>query len=407
MTAATETAVAPIAWQARATLALCFAAALAEGYDITSMGVAAPHLAPLLRLSHAQLGPVFSASILGLFVGALAVGRLADRVGRKWTLAGSMAVFGVFSAATALAWDFNSLVAIRLAAGLGLGGAFPNLVALAAEVSSERRRTMLTTMVSAGMPFGGALASEAAASLDWKWIFWIGGAAPLLLATVMASALAESPQFSAVRAARRTGASARAGFLFALTGERRTLATACLWTATFSALMCLYVLLNWLPILLGEKGLSKHDASVVAALFNLGGGLGVLALAALMERERRSFVVVVWYAGLIVSLVLLALVGPALAAAGFTAFVAGGFASSASILLYGLAPNYYPTAIRGTGVGATVAVGRLGAVTGPLLAAGLLTAGVGQTGVLLALAPMALVAGAACLALLRAQTAAP
>jgi AAHS family 3-hydroxyphenylpropionic acid transporter len=408
MTTLSETASAPavadtFGWRAKVTLALCFGVALGEGFDITSMGVAAPHLGPALHLSRAQLGPVFSASVVGLFVGALVVGRLADRVGRKWTLIGSIAVFALFSAATALARGFDDILVIRLAAGLGLGGAFPNMIAMAAEVSSERRRAMLTTIVSAGMPFGGALSSLVAAGLDWRGIFYVGGAAPALLAVAMAATLSESPAF--VRA-RKATPNARAGFLFALTGEGRTLTTLCLWAATFCALMALYQLLNWLPILLGEKGISKHDASLISVVFNVGGGLGVIALATLMERASRSFIVVAWYAGLVISLVLLALVGPQLAAASFVAFFAGVFASSVAILLYGLAPNYYPTAIRATGVGATVAVGRLGGILGPLVAAGLLTGGVGQAGVLMALVPLALIAGGASLALLRLPSAA-
>ncbi len=391
-------------WRIRVTLALCFAAALSEGFDITSMGVAAPHLAPVMHLTRAQLGPVFSASIFGLFIGALAVGRLADRVGRKWTLVGSLAVFGVFSAATVLATGFNDLVAIRVAAGLGLGGAMPNMIAMAAEVSSERRRTMVTTIVAAGMPFGGMLSSGVAAGLDWRWIFYLGGGAPLLLAAIMAPGLDESPDFVRTRGSEPDAAKAHAGFIWALTDERRMLTTVFLWVASFCGLMCLYTLLNWLPTLLGDKGVSKHDASLAAVLFNLGGGLGVIALAMLVELARRGLVIVLWYASLIVSLILLAEVGPQMAAVGTIAFMAGGFASSLAILLYGLAPNYYPTVIRATGVGATVAVGRLGAIGGPLIAAALLAAGVGQTGVLLALAPMAILAGAACVTLLGRPT---
>lgn len=392
-------------WRTRITLVLCFAAALTEGYDITSMGVAAPHLGPLLHLTRAQLGPVFSASIVGLFVGALVVGRLADCVGRKWTLVGSLAVFGVFSAATVLASGFSDLVAIRVAAGLGLGGAMPNMIAMASEVSSARRRTMVTTIVAAGMPFGGMLSSAVAAGLDWRWIFYLGGAGPLLLAATMAPGLDESPEFVRTRRKEPHGIKVRVGFIWALTREGRTLTTVFLWVASFCGLMCLYTLLNWLPTLLGDKGVSKHDASVAAVLFNLGGGLGVIALAVLVEQARRRLVVFLWYASLILSLILLAAVGPQLAAVGTISFIAGGFSASLSILLYGLAPNYYPTTIRATGVGSAVAVGRLGAVVGPLFASSMLNAGVGQAGVLLSLAPTAIVAGAACLALLGRPTA--
>ena len=86
-----------------ATLILCFLAALAEGFDIQSMGVAAPHLAPALGLTRAQLGPVFSASLIGLLLGAVIVGRLSDRFGRKWTLILSLVSYGVFSGASDVA----------------------------------------------------------------------------------------------------------------------------------------------------------------------------------------------------------------------------------------------------------------------------------------------------------------
>ena len=125
------------------TLGLCFLAALAEGFDVQSMGVAAPRMAPTLALTRDQLGPVFSASIVGLLVGAVLIGRLADRVGRRWTLIGSLVVLGVFSWVTVWAWDLRSLLVIRLLAGLGLGGAMPNLIALSAESVGEARRPLI------------------------------------------------------------------------------------------------------------------------------------------------------------------------------------------------------------------------------------------------------------------------
>ena len=176
------------------TLALCWLAGMTEGYDIQSMGVAAPGLAPALHLGREQLGPVFSASLFGLLIGALACGRLADQFGRKWVLIGSMAVFGVFSALTALAWDGNSLMIIRVLAGLGLGGAMPNVIALSAEAVADERRARMVTLVTVGYPVGGALSSVVAAALGWRDIFWIGGATPLLIAPLMITALPEFAQ---------------------------------------------------------------------------------------------------------------------------------------------------------------------------------------------------------------------
>jgi AAHS family 3-hydroxyphenylpropionic acid transporter len=164
-------------------------------------------------------------------------------------------------------------------------------------------------------------------------------------------------------------------------------------------LLSLYVLLNWLPTLLGDRGLAKPAASLVLLLFNLGAALGVLILAGLLERRGRLWTLGIWYLGLAGALVALALIGPGFLVSGAAGFAAGFFVSSAPLPLYGLAPGYYGVLIRGAGVGVSVAVGRLGAIVGPVLAAGLLAWGAGPTGVLLALLPIAVVAGASTMAL--------
>ena len=112
------------------TLALCFVAVICEGLDIQSMGLAAPRMGPALHLARDQLGPLFSASIVGLLIGAVLFGRVADRIGRKLTLTLCLVIFGVFSLATAQVRGFDLLLSVRVATGLGLGGALPNLLAL-------------------------------------------------------------------------------------------------------------------------------------------------------------------------------------------------------------------------------------------------------------------------------------
>lgn len=382
------------------TLALCFAAALCEGFDIQSMGLAAPRLAPALQLTPAQLGPVFSISIVGLLIGAILIGRLADRVGRRWTLIASLAVFGGFSLATAWAWDYQSLLIIRLCAGLGLGGAMPNLIALCAETVSEQNRGRVVTIATAGMPFGGAVAGMVATASGWREIFLVGGLAPLGLAALMLVFLPESARFQAARREAPT----RTDLIWALFGEGRAVTTVILWLSSFATLLTLYLLLNWLPTLLGAKGLSKPEASLVSVLFNIGGGSATVLLAALLARGRRALTMSLWFAGLALSLVALATAPPGLLAMGAAGSAVGAFASGASLMLYGLAPGFYGVAIRGAGTGSAVAVGRGGAVVGPLMAAALLTAGAGATGVLLSLLPLVAISAGTALLLLKRPT---
>ena len=380
------------------TLALCFLAVMCEGFDIQGVGLAAPRMGPALGIGRDRLGPLFSASIVGLLIGAVVFGRIADRWGRKRVLVGCLIVFGLFSLATALVGRYEALLTVRLLAGLGLGGALPNLLALCAEAVTPERRAKLVTRITCGLPFGGGVAGIVAASLDWRALFYVGGFVPLILAPAIWLALPESRDFLAARQ-DSAAASARRGFLWALFGGGRAPATLLLWTASFASLLSLYVLLNWLPTLLGDKGLTKPAASLVSLLFNLGAGVGILILADLLERRRRRWTVGLWYLGLAGSLVALALVGPGFANAGVAGFAAGFFVSSVPLPLYGLAPGYDDVLIRGAGVGASVAVGRLGAIFGPLLAAALLAQGMGATGVMLALLPMAVIAGGATMVL--------
>lgn len=382
------------------TLPLCFLAALTEGFDIQSMGVAAPQLAPALAIGRDQLGPVFSSSVLGLLIGAVLLGRVADRIGRKRTLIFSLAVYGVFSALTSFAWDFSSLLAIRLIAGLGLGGAMPNFIALSAEAVADRRRVRVVTLLAAGMPLGAAIAGMIAAGSEWRNIFYAGGAAPLVLALTMAFHLPESRGFVLAKQSATMTEPRAADFVGVLFGARRATTTLLLWLAFFAALLVLYLLLNWLPILLTARGLSRSGANLASVLFNLAGALGTLTLAALFESERRSRTIVIWYAAIGAALIALAFADGGMTSALTTSFAAGFFVSSAPLALYGMAPEFFPIISRATGVGASVAVGRLGAILGPLLAAALLSAGLGVRGVLLALLPLAGLAAIATLALL-------
>lgn len=146
-----------------------------------------------------QMGWIFSAGILGLLPGALVGGMLADRYGRKRILIGSVALFGLFSLATAIAWDFPSLVFARLMTGVGLGAALPNLIALTSEAAGPRFRGTAVSLMYCGVPIGAALAATlgfAGANLAWQTVFWVGGVVPLILVPLLMRWLPESTVFA-------------------------------------------------------------------------------------------------------------------------------------------------------------------------------------------------------------------
>ncbi|KVH07249.1 MFS transporter [Burkholderia anthina] len=382
------------------TLALCFAIALLEGLDLQSVGVAAPRMAREFGLSVSQMGIAFSAGTFGLLPGAMLGGRLADRIGRKRVLIASVVLFGLLSIATAQVSTFAMLVVVRVLTGIGLGGAMPNLIALSSEAVEPRSRSSAVATMYCGIPFGGVIASLIgvllAGDTEWRHIFYVGGVGPLLLVPLLVWCLPESRAYLDVAGTQ----AARTSVARTLFGDGRTTSTVALWVSYFCTLIVLYFLLNWLPSLMASRGLDRAHVGLVQIAFNVGAGLGALGIGAALDRMRASRVVGGMYVGIVLSLAALA-AAPGFASLAAAAFAAGMFVVGGQSVLYALAAMYYPTAMRGTGVGSAVAVGRLGSVVGPLAAATLLAAGRSAPVVIGASIPVTLVAAVAALVLIR------
>ena len=400
---ATSTSRAPAVPSAGLTLALCFCAAIIEGIDLQSMGIAASGIASEFHLTREALGAVLTASPLGLFFGAFLGGRSADFWGRRTALILSMVVFGAFQLATAWAPGYPGLIAIRFLCGLGLGGALPNLIALTAEASGGRNNILNVVITAAGMPAGGAVAAligfSAGPTGDWRTVFFVGGIAPLVLAPIMVRSLPESALFQRSRSAARS-AQQRLGILYTLFERARVRQTALLWIAFFCTALMLHLLLNWMPSLMVAKGFSKPQSFLIQIIFNLSSACGAVALGWRMQRRHSRALLVMCYAGLAASLLVVASLGHDLMLVAVTCAVLGACLIGAQFVLYGLAPAYYQTITRGTGTGASVAVGRLGSATGPYLAGQLLGAGASATQVLQSLLPLTGVAAIAALLLM-------
>jgi AAHS family 3-hydroxyphenylpropionic acid transporter len=317
-------------------------------------------------------------------------GRLADRFGRKRALIIAVAVFGLFSLTTAWASSFQMLVLTRLLTGVGLGGALPNLIALAAENAPDGRRNLAVSIMYCGMPFGGGLASLliGVGGDAWRSVFYIGGLTPIIVIPVLIFALPDSYQFTEQKAA-----TSKVGVFEALFGEARLPLTLALWAAFFSGLLILYLLLNWLPSMLVSRGLTRSQASLVQAVFNLVGVFGAASVGALMDGPARRWAVGAIFICMGTSLWLLG----TLPITFEVALICGGLVGAATLgsqsVFYNLAPSFYPTVVRGTGLGVAVAAGRLGSVAGPLLAASLVGSGHSAGDVLLALLPLVAISG--------------
>lgn len=425
------------------TVALCFAVMVVEGFDIQAMGVAAPALGPELKLSREVLGQALSASNIGLVIGAIAGGWLADVFGRKPVLIAAVATFGVFTLMTMQANSFEMLFAARLLTGLGFGGALPNVMAVAADVAVERKRGSTAAMMFCGMPVGGsfvALLSWLGYQGEWRPLFLIGGIIPLLLVPVLVFAMKETQKpergaFSAKAApwlvavpvgamfwllldqlGRMPGAGSIGGVIApwlggvlgllaaymivhraTLFGGGRATASLVLWVIFFPTLLVVYLALNWLPTLVAAKGF-KADASLASVLFNVFSVVGALILGPLVDRFGLRWPITLGF---------LALVGVLIGLAQATDYVAvmalsgalGFFVLGCNYAVYGAAASYYPAEMRGRGSGAAIAWGRLGSVAGPLIGGYLLQGGSAPAEVVYAMAPFGFLAAAGVFAL--------
>lgn len=373
------------------TVLICFLIAVIEGIDIQAAGVAAAGIKEYFSLNASQLGLFFSAGILGLLPGALIGGRYADRIGRKKVLIASVTIFAFFTLCTVWVNSFYSLLLVRFLAGAGLGAAMPNLIALASESVSVKNRGRAVGLMYCGMPVGAIIVSLLAAQLassdmasSWKTIFYVGGLVPLIVVPLMIKFLPESREFlKAQKEAKSTDKALSYKDLFSREYAPRTLL---LWVSYFFTLMVVYIMLSWLPSLFTELGFTRKDGSMAMVYFQIGAAIGTVTLGMLIDHWNKAYVIILMYVGILIGL--FSLNGTSTLNMMFVAAaIMGTFTIGGQGVLYAFGSFVYPTHLRGQGVGAASAVGRIGAMLGPAIAGQLLAMGSGAAGVVSAAIP--------------------
>lgn len=380
------------------TLCLCFCVALLEGFDIQSMGVAGPFVRKEFGLSPKELGLIFSAATLGMLPGAIIAGRLADKYGRKLILLVSVLVFGLMSLATAYCTDLTSFAIVRFLTGLGMGGALPLMIAIASESVPKAWNGTAVSVMYAGVPVGAAITALMASSFadpsHWRHIFYLGGIAPIAILPILALFIKETSHAKDVM----IEVAEKISFKNTLFGEGRWLATLQLWVSFFCTLIVLYFILNWLPILVTDNGLSRPQVGQVQLFYQVGAAIGVLTLGWLLDKVNIKWVAIAMYAGILSGLGALAIAGTATTMM-LSAALCGFFLTGGQSVLYAMAALVYPANIRGTGVGSAVAAGRVGAFVGPMLAGMIMAMSSGSSTVIMASIPVIIVGTIATLGL--------
>lgn len=366
------------------TVFLCFWVAFFEGFDLQAPGIAAKGIAETFALDQVQLGYVFSLGVFGMLFGAFLGGRVADYLGQKKVLILSILVFGIFMSITAIAPNTEILYMARFLTGLGLGAAMPTMISVVGDEATEQNRGKLNSLMYCGLPVGAIFVAGLAVffkDIAWQTLFLIGGLTPLILIPFMMVILKDKKKVNV--ATDQADVPKMAEVLFA---EQRYKYTLPLWVSFFFTLMINYILISWLPNLLMAQGLEKQQAFMIMLLFQVGAVIGTLGLGYLLDRLKLWQMACIIYIGLLLAVVIL-FTTHSIAMLVFAGIIGGIFSTGGQSILYGISPIFYSGQGKVTGVGSAISLGRLGAMTGPLLTGKILALGLGTTGILIASAP--------------------
>ena len=369
---------------------------LADGLDSGAIGFIAPSLLQDWGIDKPALKPVLSGSLVGMAIGALVAGPLADRFGRKWVVIASTVLFGLFTVISGFATNTTELAIYRFITGLGLGAAMPNIATLVAEyMPANRRATMVNLMFCAfplGITLGGLLAAKIIPAAGWEHMLMYCGVFPLVLAAVLLFALPESIQFLLTRgrqaSAQKIVSSIDNSIDFSKTelvlpelkGNNNAgvaliiskpyyLSTAMLWLCCFMSLLVFYLLTSWMPVLLKQAGFSTEQYSLIAAIFPFGGVFGTAIIGWAMDKFQANKALMVVYFISAILMVITGLFASDIILFGVIIFLAGAGLVGAQSSLPALTALFYPVQGRAAGVSWMHGIGRMGAIVGAIFGA--------------------------------------
>jgi AAHS family benzoate transporter-like MFS transporter len=372
---------------------LCFAIMTLDGYDLMVYGAIAPALIDYQAwdLSAYQVGLIGSYTTFGMLVGALSVGALSDVLGRRRVLLISTLWFSLATAVTALAPSPEIFGLFRFLAGVGLGGVMPTAIAHTVEYAPPGRKQFYNAMMFVGYSAGGVLASVAdlvlLSATGFRTLLWIGAAPALILLPLLYFRLPESVSYLTRRGrtdeaeqlireygldqndttpTAATSRQKRSGALRYLMGRGRRGPLVLFSVASFAGLMLVYGLNNWLPEIMRTAGYPLDSSLGFLLVLNLGAVVGTVSVATLADKVGSKIAVSIAFLAAVVSLAALSS-QPHVVVLYLAVAIAGLGSIGTQILVNGYAAEYFPGWTRGTAVGITLGVGRVGAVVAPVL----------------------------------------
>ena len=361
---------------------LCWVAVALDGFDLVVIGAVIPVLwkSGDLGFTDASLTTASTVGLIGVGIGAVAVGPLTDRFGRRNTLISCIAVFSTLTLAVAFAQNVAQFTTLRFLAGLGLGACLPTALAFMSEHARAGRGGSAVTRMMTGYHVGAVLTALLALWLipdhGWQSMFVVGGVVGLLTLPVMWLKLPESETYlRAVEARGSTTSAPRVRSLDVLRGGYLRVSIG-ICVASFMGLLLVYGLNTWLPKIMGEAGYSIQAGTTLLLVLNIGAVIGLLVAGNISDARGNKPTVLLWFGLAAAFLALLSIKLESTLLVYAAVLLSGTFVFSAQVLVYAFVGHLYPPEIRGTALGMAAGVGRVGAIVGPFIGGALVTAGI-------------------------------
>lgn len=356
---------------------LCWLAVALEGFDLVVLGAVIPELLATNAIGFTPEAATLVAtlSLVGVGLGAAAVGPIADRFGRRYTIIFCVLFFSIFTILVAFSPNVALFTTFRFIAGLALGAVMPGCLAYISEHNKSGKTGKATTLTMTGYHAGAVAISLLAVfySHNWHLLFIAGGVAGLVLVPLLWWKLPESQEF--VEAQSSTTAAPKTGMAGLFVG-RFKLVTIGVWAASFMGLLLVYGLNTWLPKIMADAGYEVSDSLVMLFVLNLGAVVGLVIAGWLADKHGTKPIVLMWFLLAAVFLAALSIPMTSQILLNIAVFITGVFVFSAQVLVYAFVSAIYPPTARGTALGMASAVGRLGAIVGPFITGTLVTAGI-------------------------------
>ncbi|HBU85661.1 MULTISPECIES: MFS transporter [Paenibacillus] len=348
---------------------LLFSAGMSWLFDAMEVGMISFIVAALAKewsLSPGQVGVLTSINSIGMALGALLAGALADRFGRKAILMWTLLVFTIASGLSALATGFAVLCVLRLIAGIGLGGELPVASTLVSESmpTAERGRAvvLLESFWAGGWIVSALIANFVIPEYGWRIAFAIG-AVPAFYALYLRRAIQDPPRYKNNTKLHKITFREKVATVWSAPHRRTTLM---LWILWFTVIFSYYGMFLWLPSVVMAKGFTLVKSFQYVLIMTIAQLPGYFTAAYFIERFGRKFVLVVY-----LTLTAVSAIAFGLATTEATILTAGICLSFFNLGawggLYAYSPELYPTSVRSTGVGLATSVGRIGGVLAPLM----------------------------------------